>query len=103
MVGCLTVDELLSHFGTRRSPAQEKYRQYVGEGIAGTTIWENLEAQSLLGEEGFAAAAALMPQVIRAFANPPFDVVSHGLPPLIGAGRIHSMELDAARKLPPYR
>ena len=56
VVGCLTVDELLSHFGTRRAPAQEKYRQYVAEGIAGTTIWENLEAQSLLGMEGFADA-----------------------------------------------
>jgi len=56
VVACLTVDELLSHFGTRRGPAQEKYRQYVGEGIAGTTIWENLEAQSLLGMEGFADA-----------------------------------------------
>jgi hypothetical protein len=53
---CLTVDELLSYFGQKRGPAQEKYRQYVGEGVAGTTIWENLEAQSLLGLEGFADA-----------------------------------------------
>jgi REP element-mobilizing transposase RayT len=53
---CLTVDELLSQFGQKRGPAQEKYRQYVGEGVAGTTIWENLEAQSLLGVEGFADA-----------------------------------------------
>jgi DNA-directed RNA polymerase specialized sigma subunit len=28
----------------------------VGEGIAGTTIWENVAAQSLLGLEGFAEA-----------------------------------------------
>lgn len=53
---CLTVDELLSHFGQKRGPAQEKYRQYVGDGVAVTTIWENLEAQSLLGLEGFADA-----------------------------------------------
>jgi REP element-mobilizing transposase RayT len=53
---CLTVDELLGQFGQKRGPAQEKYRQYVGEGVAGTTIWENLEAQSLLGLEGFADA-----------------------------------------------
>jgi REP element-mobilizing transposase RayT len=52
----LTVDEVLSHFGQRRGPAQEKYREYVGEGIAGTTIWENVAAQSLLGLEGFAEA-----------------------------------------------
>lgn len=56
VVRCLTVDELLSHFGQRRGPAQEKYREYVGEGI-GRTLWENLEAQSLLGVEGFAAAS----------------------------------------------
>ncbi len=54
--GCLTVDEILSHFGQRRGPAQEKYREYVGEGIAGASIWENLAAQSLLGLEGFAEA-----------------------------------------------
>jgi putative transposase len=53
---CLKVEEILSHFGQRRGPAQQKYREYVGEGIAGATIWENLEAQSLLGLEGFADA-----------------------------------------------
>jgi len=53
---CLRVDEILSHFGQRRGPAQEKYRKYVGEGIGGTAIWEDLEAQSLLGLEGFADA-----------------------------------------------
>ena len=53
---CLKVEEILSHFGQRRGPAQKKYREYVGEGIAGATIWENLEAQSLLGLEGFADA-----------------------------------------------
>ena len=39
-----------------RGPAQEKYRQFVEEGIGAATIWENLEAQSLLGVEGFADA-----------------------------------------------
>ncbi len=52
----LTVDEILSHFGQRQGPAQKKYRNYVSEGIGATTIWENLEAQSLLGLEGFAEA-----------------------------------------------
>ncbi len=52
----LTVEEILSHFGQRRGPAQEKYREYVREGIGNATIWENLEAQSLLGLEGFADA-----------------------------------------------
>ena len=53
---CLKVNEILSHFGQRRSSAQQKYRSYVAEGISGATIWENLEAQSLLGLEGFAEA-----------------------------------------------
>ena len=53
---CLTVNEILNHFGQRRSPAQQKYRSYVAEGVSGATIWENLEAQSLLGVEGFAEA-----------------------------------------------
>jgi putative transposase len=53
---CLTVDEILAYFGQRRGPAQQKYRSYVAEGISGATIWENLEAQSLLGLEGFAEA-----------------------------------------------
>ena len=52
---CLTVEEIFSHFGQRRGLAQEKYRSYVTERVNGT-IWENLEAQSLLGLEGFADA-----------------------------------------------
>lgn len=52
----LTVDEILSHFGQRRGPAREKYRQFVKDGIGAATIWEGLEAQSLLGMEGFADA-----------------------------------------------
>ena len=53
---CLTVDEVLSHFGQRRNAAPEKYREYVSEGIGGLTIWKDLEAQSLLGSKGFAEA-----------------------------------------------
>ena len=53
---CLAIEEVLSHFGARRNTAQEKYREYVSEGIGQSTIWENLEAQSLLGLEGFAEA-----------------------------------------------
>jgi putative transposase len=53
---CVTAEELLSHFGQRRIGAQEKYREYVSEGIGRSTIWEDLEAQSLLGLEGFAEA-----------------------------------------------
>ncbi len=52
----LTDSEILSHFGQRRRLAQEKYRSYVADGIGSASLWEQLEAQSLLGLEGFAAA-----------------------------------------------
>lgn len=57
----LTTVEILDYFGKRKATAQEKYRRYVQEGIAQNSIWENLEAQSLLGVEGF--AEALRPHV----------------------------------------
>jgi hypothetical protein len=53
---CLTVEEVLGQFGERRGSCQEKYREYVKEGLDQPTIWEGLEAQSLLGVEGFAEA-----------------------------------------------
>jgi REP-associated tyrosine transposase len=52
--GCLTVDEILSHFGQRRAAAQEKYCEFVQAGIGSPSIWDDLKAQSLLGVEGFA-------------------------------------------------
>jgi REP element-mobilizing transposase RayT len=52
----LTVEEVLAQFGQRRGYAQNKYRQFVSEGKGRPSIWEHLEAQSLLGEEGFAEA-----------------------------------------------
>lgn len=51
---CLTAYEILGHFGQRRAAAQEKYRDFVRDGIGSHSIWEGLEAQSLLGVEGFA-------------------------------------------------
>ncbi len=50
----LTTDELLLQLGKRRKDAQRKYREFVSQGIGQPSIWERLEAQSLLGEEGFA-------------------------------------------------
>jgi hypothetical protein len=52
--GCLTVDEILSHFGQRTANAQEKYCEFVQAGIGNPAISNNLQAQSLLGVEGFA-------------------------------------------------
>jgi len=52
--GCLTVDDILSHFGQRRAAAQQKYTEFVQAGIGSPSIWDGLEAQSFLGVEGFA-------------------------------------------------
>jgi putative transposase len=51
---CLTVGEILIHFGLHRAIAQEKYCEFVQAGIGSPSIWDDLEAQSLLGVEGFA-------------------------------------------------
>ena len=53
---CLTTLEILGQFGQRRASSQEKYRQYVRDGIGKATIWETLKSQRLLGLEGFAEA-----------------------------------------------
>jgi REP element-mobilizing transposase RayT len=51
---CLMPHEILSHFGRRKSVAQQKYREFVEDGVGSSSIWDELEAQSLLGLEGFA-------------------------------------------------
>jgi putative transposase len=51
---CLTVDEILSHFGQRKAYAQEKYSEFVQAGIGTPSIWDDLQAQSLLGDYEFA-------------------------------------------------
>ena len=52
--GCLTVGDVLGHFGKRKAIAQQRYYEFVQAGIDSPSIWDNLEAQSLLGVEGFA-------------------------------------------------
>ncbi|MGH7828082.1 MAG: REP-associated tyrosine transposase [Candidatus Binatia bacterium] len=51
--GCLTTEEILSQFGQRRTQAREKYREFVGDGTEGPSLWNDLKGQSLLGVEGF--------------------------------------------------
>jgi hypothetical protein len=51
---CLTAEEILNYFGDRKAVAQQKYRQFVQDGIGSSSIWDELKAQSLLGVEGFA-------------------------------------------------
>jgi hypothetical protein len=44
---CLTIDEILSQFGRRHGPAQEKYREFLRDGIGRKSLWEDLKGQSL--------------------------------------------------------
>jgi REP element-mobilizing transposase RayT len=49
----LTVDWVLSQFGTARHHAAPHYRRFVREGINRSSIWEDVRAQVLLGDEEF--------------------------------------------------
>lgn len=49
----LTVDWILGLFSRKKGEAQKRYRQFVREGIHQASPWEELQAQVLLGKEGF--------------------------------------------------
>ena len=49
----LTVDWLLSQFGSQRAAAQRKYRVFVAEGRGLGSLWEEVRGQVLLGSERF--------------------------------------------------
>ena len=51
---CLTIDWVLGQFSTNRKKAQNKYRQFVQQGIGKESIWTDLKAQAILGEDNFA-------------------------------------------------
>lgn len=50
---CLTVSETLERWGLNRRLAQKRYREFVLEGIGRGSIWKEVRAQSLLGEQDF--------------------------------------------------
>lgn len=50
---CLTVNWILSQFSSDRKKAEAAYRKFVRDGIGSPSIWHDLKAQSILGEEGF--------------------------------------------------
>ena len=50
---CLTVDWLLSQFAQTRKVAQEKYNEFVRDGIGDRPPREKLSGQALLGGEVF--------------------------------------------------
>ena len=49
----LEVDGLLAQFAKRRSLAQERYAQFVAEGIKAASPWSKLRGQVFLGNEQF--------------------------------------------------
>jgi hypothetical protein len=49
----LAVDGLLVQFAKRRSLAQQRYAQFVAEGIKSVSPWLNLKGQIFLGDEQF--------------------------------------------------
>ena len=67
----LTVDWVLSQFGTKRASAIRAYRHFVSQGCS-LDVWEDLRAGSLLGDDEFAermkpllADAPLDPNILR--------------------------------------
>lgn len=49
----LDIDGLLLQFDERRQQARARYRQFVLDGIAGSTLWAGLRQQVYLGDESF--------------------------------------------------
>ncbi len=49
----LTTDWVLSEFGRIRRMAQDRYKEFVKEGIKKPSPWENLRGQILLGDDKF--------------------------------------------------
>jgi hypothetical protein len=43
----------MGHFGKRKYPAARHYRRFVRERISKPSIWEEMQAQVLLGDEEF--------------------------------------------------
>jgi len=59
----LSVDGLLAQFAKRRSLAQQRYAQFVAEGISAVSPWSNLKGQVFLGDDQFV-------QRMQAFHHP---------------------------------
>ena len=49
----LTVDTILVQFGKRRTNAQQRYKDFVKQGIKSGSIWSELRQQIFLGDEKF--------------------------------------------------
>ena len=64
----LAADGLLARFAKRRSLAQERYAQFVVEGIKTKSPWDNLKGQVFLGDDQFV-------QRMQAYLDPEKDDV----------------------------
>lgn len=50
---CLCIDGLLLCFSSQKSEAHQKYREYIIAGIREESIWKDLKAQFILGNDDF--------------------------------------------------
>ena len=50
---CLTIDWVLSQFGSKTGLARQRYKEFVKAGIGEEPIWSNLKGQIFLGEDTF--------------------------------------------------
>jgi putative transposase len=64
----LEVEGLLAQFGKRRSLAQQRYAQFVSEGINANSPWSDLKGQVFLGDDQFV-------ERMQAYIQPDKDVV----------------------------
>jgi hypothetical protein len=54
----LTTDWLLAQFAADRPTAQQRYRGFVRDGIGASSLWDDIEAQCLLGPAEFTESLA---------------------------------------------
>jgi REP element-mobilizing transposase RayT len=52
-ISCLTKDWILLQFGSRRTEAENRYREFVRAGIKAETPWKEIKGQLYLGDEKF--------------------------------------------------
>jgi len=98
----LTVAWILEQFGKRVKPAQERYRQFVAEGVGTRSPWAQLTGQIYLGGETFVAKH--QPDgVIREVPRRQTQAKRPSLEELVGGGRAWRQGLVEAYQRYGYR
>ena len=91
----LEVDGLLAQFGKRRSLAQQRYAQFVAEGINADSPWSDLKGQVFLGDDQFV-------ERMQAYIQPDKEVVQiplaqrRRLPPTLAVIERQASDRNAA-------